>query len=102
MENSRPDAYGPHSVMEWLDLVPWIKLAGWLDPNEVIWYKDENGVEAGHPGFSYPTIGIYQDEKFHHIKLNHCPVEPYIKKPYIDTFIREDAIIRIEPIGMKS
>lgn len=92
-------SYGPHPVSELLDLVPWIQLAGWLDPNETIIYNDLEGVEHQVPGFAFPSIGTYVGEDHPRVEILHCPAEEYIKKPSQNVSIVDKAIVRIEPMG---
>lgn len=95
-------AYGPHPISDWLDLVPWIKLAGWLDPNEVIWFKNEEGEEVGLPGFMYPSVGRYEHEEHTHVEMRHCSAEHYLNHPNIDTSIREDVITKIDTLSPRT
>lgn len=67
------------------DLLPWIKLADWLDPREEITYKYE-GETHTEPGFTFYTVG--RDVWPHKVTCN-----GYIRNPYIDTYIDPNIIL---------
>ena len=78
------------------DLVVWSKLAGWLDPYELITVNSAEIFEE--PGFAFPSIGRYVNEEHMHFHLGHITAECYIKTPHADTYIDEQYIGSIEPI----
>ena len=64
------------------DLLPWIKLANWLDPQEMLTYEaDEmNGIIKTEPGFTFYMIG-------RDITVHQTTCEAYSKNPFIDVYI---------------
>lgn len=72
------------------DLLPWMKLANWLDPHEEITYEYE-GERKTEPGFT--IFSVYRDIAAHKVT---CDV--YSKNPYIDTYIADEYIIKTNNI----
>lgn len=60
-----------------MDLDNWVKLAGWLDPTEVIGHKE---AEAGLSGFAWPSIYCYEPG-VQNIALRHIDVIKYAENP---------------------
>lgn len=81
-----------------LDLVPWIKLAGYLDPTELITAGDDDEI-LNAPGFAFPVIGRYINEEHHHIAIHHETVEQYIKNPVINSYVADEYIKSINSIN---
>lgn len=71
---------------ELMDFLPWMRLAGWLDPTVYI-EAGYNGEEISGNGFEYPSVGRYQGEDHMHFKWVQCPCDAYIKNPHIQTYV---------------
>jgi hypothetical protein len=75
------------------DLMPWIKLANWLDPQLMISYHDpELDEDFTKPGFEFFTNwGGQVHRKF-------ATQETYMKNPFVDWYISPEFIIEITNI----
>ena len=71
------------------DLLPWMKLANWLDPQETLTYEaDEvNGIVETKPGFTFYIIGK-------EITAHQTTCEAYGKNPFINVYINPIYLIK--------
>lgn len=78
------------------DLLPWVKLANYLDPPEMIHMNTKDHPELGdeyQPGFEYPIWGRYEGEETPFFKMVKTTIANYIQKPYIDSYLAPEAMI---------
>lgn len=88
--------YGIRIFEETLNLTPWIKLAGFLDPTHkaTICTSPSGAPEVLRDlvGFYYPSCSRYENEKFPHFYMVLTECQEYAKSPYSDIGIIPEAI----------
>lgn len=74
-------------LQDMTDLIPWMKLADWLDPNEELTIKFDDGVKTV-PGFNYFLVGRDVAER-------HIICDKYVENPFIDVYVDPDRLIEV-------
>lgn len=85
-DKTYPNVLDPQALLT--DLTTWIKLANWLDPQEVLTYTYDGTTESAQ-GFHYPSCGRYVDEEDFHFKNLYITCNGYIENPFVDKYIPE-------------
>lgn len=80
------------------DLTPWIKLAGYLDPNRQVTYKQKGKEAQKEVMFAFPVYGTYLEDKDPHFFMGYCTPSQYAESPRMSAYLAPEAIVSVEPL----
>lgn len=80
------------------DLTPWIKLAGYLDSNKRVTYKQEGKEAQSDVMFAFPVYGTYLEDNAPHFFMGYCTPSQYVQSPHMDSYLAPEAIVSVESL----
>lgn len=85
-----------------LNLTPWIKLAGYLDPTHEATVNTNYGQTGtkleSYQGFLYPQYGRFEGDEYFHFRMAFAAADKYAENPAMDVSVLPEAIKEMKRI----